>query len=122
MRADPFRTAVAIALAAVVGASLRWVAGEVLPTSADWPTPTFVVNLLGATLIGALLASPDVERRVNLAARVGLCGALTTFSAFAVETASFGRDGRWGLALAYPLATVVGALACFAAAARVARR
>ncbi len=81
----------------------EWWAGS----SAGWPWPTFVVNIVGSLLLGmvvARIARPDDSRRLFVG--TGLLGGFTTYSAFAVETDRLFRDDRLALALLYPTVTV----------------
>jgi CrcB protein len=80
-----------------------WVAqriGETLPLG------TLAVNLAGSLLIGfvARYASPDLHREYAEIARsfviVGICGGLTTFSSFALQTFHLLRENRFWIALA----------------------
>lgn len=89
-----------VALGAAVGAPLRYLVALRLPG----PRATLLVNVAGSAVLGALLhPSPGVAALVG----VGFCGALTTFSTFAVEAAQT-RSRR------YVTATVV---LCLGAAA-----
>jgi CrcB protein len=89
-----------------------------LPTvTGQWPTGTFVVNLVGAFVLGALLEGlvrrgPDVanRQRARLLIGVGFCGALTTFSTLAVEADLLVRSHDAGLAFGYGVGSVAGGL------------
>lgn len=112
------RSALLVAIGAVGGASVRWWTAEIVDPAGDWPWATFVVNVVGAFLLGIVLAAshrrvdePDAEP-IRLAVGTGFCGALTTFSTFAVEIATLGRDDRAGLAAGYlSVSLVVGVIA-----------
>jgi CrcB protein len=71
-------TALLVALGAAVGAPLRFL------VAAWWPHKgaTLVVNVVGSAVLG-LLVQPSMSTYALVGA--GFCGALTTFSAFAVE-------------------------------------
>jgi CrcB protein len=76
-----------------------------------WPWNTFAVNLLGSFLIGLVLeAGIKLHAHVRAFHAVGFCGGLTTFSAFAVETARLWQHGHAGMAAGYIAASVFG---CF---------
>ncbi|WP_445154170.1 fluoride efflux transporter FluC [Arthrobacter sp. Hor0625] len=99
----------------VAGALARYGLGTVLPSPGGWPLPTFVVNLAGAFLLGALLEAlvrrgPDGGRLrvIRLLAGTGFMGAFTTYSSLALETTTLLGAGRAGDALGYVAATVVG--------------
>ena len=85
-----FKFGLAAAAGAVIGSLARlqiyyWFAR---PTAESFPWATFLVNILGALLIGFLAAQPAVManevRRHFLV--TGVLGGFTTFSALAVET------------------------------------
>ncbi|HSL56860.1 MAG TPA: CrcB family protein [Acidimicrobiales bacterium] len=117
--------ALAIAAGGVVGATVRWAVGAVLDPATGWPWATFAVNLIGCALLGAVvgLVSGRPHARGRIAWQgfvgVGVCGGLTTFSAFAVEVAELVRDERVVLGAGYVVASLaLGVLA--AAGARAA--
>lgn len=71
---------------------------------------TFAVNVLGSTLLGALVAASPPAATLALAG-AGFCGAFTTFSSFAVNVTRALDAGRVDLALADAAGTLAAALA-----------
>lgn len=120
----------AVAAGGVVGTLLRYAIGLWLPTmSGAWPVATLMANLIGAFVLGALLealgrAGPDAGglRLARLSIGTGVCGGLTTYSTFAVETDLLVRADRLGLAVAYAAVTVTGGLAASIAGVVVSAR
>lgn len=105
--------AAAVALGAVVGALLRWLAG--LWLNGQWhgfPLGTLLVNCVGGLLIGFAMVwfarSPNEALRLLMV--TGFLGGLTTFSAYSGESLMLLQRGDWGWALAHTLAHVLGAL------------
>lgn len=116
--------AVYVAAGAVVGALARWQAAVWFnPVWAGFPLGTLLVNVVGGFLVG--VAYVVFGRQPNEAARLllvtGFLGGLTTFSSFSMESLALLERGRWVLALSHTLAHVLGALACAALGARLAR-
>jgi CrcB protein len=117
-----------VAVGGAVGASLRYGLASVLPTAPDgFPTATFVTNVSGAFLLGALLEllarlGPDHggRRLVRLGLGTGVLGAFTTYSTLAVEVTELGRDGHVPLGLLYGLASAAAGLLAAAAGIAVA--
>jgi CrcB protein len=73
-------TALLVALGASVGAPLRFLVAKAVPGVAA----TLLVNVAGSAVLGLLVSpSPSTAALVG----IGFCGALTTFSTFAVEVA-----------------------------------
>lgn len=105
-----------------VGTALRAVVAEALPAPPGaWPWATLIVNLVGAGLLGWLVAglAPDaVHRRAFLG--TGVLGAFTTFSTFAVEVVALRH--RPVVAAAYAGVSVAAGLAVAAAGLRAGRR
>lgn len=101
-------TALYVALGAAVGAPLRYLLGHWLDGRLPWGT--VVVNVIGSFLVGlfsALALSEDVLALLG----VGFCGALTTYSAFAVQTHDRGpRRGLATVLLTVPVALAACAL------------
>jgi CrcB protein len=112
-----------IFLGGAAGSVVRYAVSRALPTAMGrWPTATFVVNLVGALVLGTLLEAlarsggDDGWRlRCRLLIGTGFCGGLTTYSTFAVELDLLVRHGSASLALAYAVASLVGGAVCTAA-------
>lgn len=94
-------------LAGGLGSALRYAVGRALDRG--WHVGTLLVNLAGSALLGGLSAAASPTVLVVLG--VGLCGGLTTYSAFAVQAVEQGpRRGT-----SYVVVTLAGCL-CAAAA------
>lgn len=93
-----------VALGATAGAPLRYVAGHFL--DGKLPHGTIAVNLVGSFLLGVFSAM-SLSGTALAFCGTGFCGALTTYSSFAVQTHDHGpRLGSLNVAV-----TVVPALA-----------
>ena len=107
-----WKSILAIALGAVLGALLRWQLGakfnSLFPTI---PPGTLVANLIGAYVIGlgiAFFATFSAEWRLLVV--TGFCGSLTTFSTFSAEITTLLQQGRIAWALGAVTAHVVGSV------------
>jgi CrcB protein len=100
-------TPILFVVAAAAGAVGRHLIGR---TTCSWQA-LLIVNSLGAALLG-WLGTRDVSAATATIVGVGLCGAFTTFSSFALEARALGW--RWGAV--YTATTV----ACAAGAASLA--
>ena len=100
-------TPVLVALGAALGATLRFWVGHHLDER--WPAGTLLVNVAGSFVLGLVVGASPSESTVALVG-TGLCGGLTTYSAFAVQTRDLGAVGG----AAYAAATVGLALAASA--------
>jgi fluoride exporter len=110
-----------------LGAIARAALAQSLVTRPDqWPWATFIVNMLGATLLGYFITRlqerlpPSLYRRAFLG--TGICGALTTFSTVMVELAKMLEDSHPLLALAYAAASVTGGFAAIFLSTKLVRR
>jgi fluoride exporter len=115
LRRHELRVVAVIAVGGALGASARYGVGLALPHPPDgWPWSTLLVNATGCLLIGVLMVL-IVEvwvghRLIRPFLGVGVLGGYTTFSTYAVQAQQLIVAGRPGLALAYLVVTVVGAL------------
>ena len=116
----------AIAAGGVVGSEARYALGLALPrVPGAWPTATFLINVSGSLLIGALmvvlteLTSP--HRVVRPFLGVGVLGGWTTFSTAMVEVQQLLRAGRPLVAGGYLAGTAVAALMAAAVGAAAVR-
>lgn len=79
------------------------------------PYGTFVVNIVGAFLIGLImefaLRGTMISANMRTALTVGFLGGLTTFSTFSYETFRLLEDGEFIIATTNVLASVVVCLA-----------
>jgi fluoride exporter len=96
------------------------------PDPARWPWPTFVVNIVGAFLLGYF--TTRLQERLPLssyrrpALGTGVCGGLTTFSTMQVEIVKMLDGGHLGLALGYAAASIAAGYAAIQVATALVRR
>jgi CrcB protein len=110
------RELAAIFAGGALGALLRAATAESLGVgAAEWPWPTFIVNVLGAFALGYVVTR--LQERLPLSTyrrpflATGFCGALTTFSTMQIELLGMLDAGRFGLAAAYALVSVLAGFA-----------
>ena len=119
--------ALVIAAGGAIGGAMRWLLNQALPPSAGgFPWSTFVENVSGCLLLGAVMVFLVDVWRPHRYARpfvgIGILGGFTTFSAYTAETGALLRSGQAPLALAYLFGTVaLGLLATWIGIA-IARR
>jgi len=113
----------AIFLGGALGAVVRAGLAEALPDpGVGWPWATFVVNVVGAALLGYwFTVLPHTQYRRPLLT-TGFCGALTTFSTVQVELLGMLEAGRVPLACLYLLVSIGAGLVGVSAATAFARR
>jgi CrcB protein len=108
-----------VGLGGALGTALRYALGtHWLPAGSGFPRGTFIANLVGALVLGALIellarrgSDTGVRRRVRLLVGTGFCGGLTTYSTLALETDLLLRAHRDGLAVTYAVVTAIAGLA-----------
>jgi CrcB protein len=85
-------------LGGMVGAPLRFLTDRAVQRRHDsvFPWGTFVINVSGAFILGALAAATlhhHLPTNLSLLLGTGFCGGLTTFSTFSFETVRLMEDG-----------------------------
>ena len=103
----------AIMIGGALGALLRFGLSSAFPKE-PFPYATLCVNLIGCLLIGVMGC---LNTRLNIPAQiqgfifVGLLGAFTTFSTFALESANLIKSGHiWAFAAYIALSNICGIL------------
>jgi CrcB protein len=116
----------AVSLGGALGAVARYGISVLLVAAPGaWPWATFLTNVLGCLVLGALMvvllevSAPHRLARPFLG--VGLIGGFTTFSTYAEETRALAADGHVVLATAYVAGSVIVGLVAVWSGARVAR-
>ena len=96
----------AISLAAILGANLRYVISRlaVREFGPVFPYGTLVINIMGSFIVGFFVIWTTervlLDPRWRLLVVVGFCGSFTTMSSYAFESMAFFEQGHWGLMLA----------------------
>jgi fluoride exporter len=122
-----YRELAAVFVGGALGTLARTgLASLVVADPTRWPWPTFIVNIVGAFLVGyfttRLLERLPLSSYRRPLLGTGLCGGLTTFSTMQVETLKMIEHRDYGLATGYTAASILlGLLAVYLATAVVRR-
>ena len=103
---------IAVGLGGFIGAVLRYLIGLIPVNEATaFPIKTFLINIIGCIAIGIITVAASKNHTLNphlvLFLKVGVCGGFTTFSTFALETATLIKNGNAGIALLYMLGSAL---------------
>lgn len=115
-----------VAAGGALGAAARYGLARLLPpAAAGFPVATFIVNVLGALVLGLFLGWHEESRRpeglLQPFVAVGVLGGLTTFSTVSVEVVD--RASRHGgLASAYLVASILSGVVAIAAGSALGHR
>lgn len=100
-----------LAVGGALGATARHGVDLLLPADPGaFPLGTFLVNVLGCLVLGAVAGTvrrPGRHRLLLPFVGAGLLGGFTTFSTYTVQTVTLALDGVVGTAVGYLLATLV---------------
>lgn len=107
-----------VGIGGAMGSMARYGIGRVLP-SGSFPYATLTVNLVGALLMGLLMAvlsrvSLEWGEEARLLIGVGLLGGFTTFSAFSLDVVTLLQRGEWVSFFTYISLSVLGSIAALA--------
>ncbi|HEX4783381.1 MAG TPA: fluoride efflux transporter CrcB [Candidatus Sulfotelmatobacter sp.] len=117
----------AISIAAVVGANLRYLLSRLAAREFGpvFPAGTLIINIIGSFIVGFFIIWTServlLDPRWRLLVVVGFCGSFTTFSSYAFETMAYFEQGQWGLMLTNILSNNILCLAGALAGMAVAR-
>ncbi|MGG6313848.1 fluoride efflux transporter CrcB [Paenibacillus macerans] len=109
-----------VGLGGVLGTLLRyylgqWISSRTAKTGTRFPWGTWIINLTGSLLLGALTAL-HAEQAISewswLLLGTGFCGAYTTFSTFGYETVTLIGNGHKRQAAVYVLSSASLGLLC----------
>lgn len=94
-----------------IGAVLRYLISLIpLGDKTVFPYKTLAINILGAFVIGIItslvLRNSQMDPKIVLFIKVGICGGFTTFSTFALETFDLFKSSMALLAIIYIILSV----------------
>lgn len=102
----------AVGIGGFLGSVVRYLIGMIpIKNNTIFPFHTLLINVLGAFLIGYIMAlfskNSSWDGRLLLMLKVGFCGGLTTFSTFSSETFVLLQNHHYFLAVAYVLLSLI---------------
>ncbi|MEA5019569.1 MAG: fluoride efflux transporter CrcB [Gordonibacter sp.] len=103
-----------VGIGGFLGSVARYLMG-LIPYEGDFPLMTFLVNFIGAVIIGAVVEAasgwPGMPTSLLLFLKTGVCGGFTTFSTFSLETLSLLENGKYGTGAFYAGSSLVVCIA-----------
>lgn len=98
-----------VGIGGAVGAIFRY-AISLIPVKTEFPILTFLTNIIGAFIIGMIVAYAmryNVPEGVVLLLKTGVCGGFTTFSTFSLESYNLMKNGKTGMACLYAALSLI---------------
>jgi CrcB protein len=120
------RRVLLVALGGTVGTAARLGLGLVIPDAGGFPIAVLLANVVGALLIGVLVARPldrhgeTAAAELRLLLGTGVLGGFTTYSAFMTGTVSLWADAPL-VAVAYAVGSLALGLGAAALGLRIGR-
>lgn len=113
------RNILIVGMGGFVGSVLRYLVSTTLTSPKGmFPWSTFTVNILGCFIIGILWGVMDsydwFSEELRLLLMVGFCGGFTTFSSYALDSLSVGKENLPLSLLYLALSIIIGILFVFA--------
>lgn len=110
----------AVGLGGCIGSILRYLIGKIPVETNGFPIHTLGINVIGCFLIGLIVSlatkNTQMDPRLVLFFKTGVCGGFTTFSTFSLETQQLMQTGQYTTAIIYVLLSILlGIFAIFAA-------
>lgn len=103
-----------VAFFAFFGGMARYFLASELPSWGIFPLGTLLANFIGCFIFSFLVKQIMTKRHLNgrliLGMGTGFCGALTTFSSFALDTVQLLQKQAYGLATGYLILSICGGL------------
>lgn len=101
----------AVGFGGFIGAVLRYLIGLIpIKNPSAFPLNTFIINITGALVIGIIAftvsKNENIDPKLLLFLKVGICGGFTTFSTFSLETAELIKSGSILAAIVYVVLSV----------------
>lgn len=101
-----------VGLGGFIGAVARYLISLIpIKNPESFPINTFLINIAGAFAIGCIAyaasKNENIDTKLLLFLKVGICGGFTTFSTFSLETVELIKGGSVATAIIYVIASVV---------------
>jgi CrcB protein len=122
------RIVLAVAVGGAIGSAARYLLAGAIQRAigAEYPWGIMAVNVIGCAIMGALAEAMALKWSFGPELRafltVGILGGFTTFSSFALDTATLASRGSLTAPLGYVIGSVVLSIAGFYAALYLVRQ